>query len=493
MQIEIDRSSAQPLYQQLASSIQQRIRNGAFPPGMRLPTVRQLAEQLGITRLTAHSAYAELASGGWVEATVGRGTFVAELDNALRMPPISELDQEVSPRGVLHDILRMAQMPGICTLAMSDPAPEWYPMREWQRAVDETLSLYGASVMSYSTGQGDSELRAVLAYHLHDRGFTVGPDEIMITNGVTQALGVVAKILACPGDTVLVEQPTYLGTINSLITHGYQPVGIPLDEEGILPDALEHAICQHKPAFLYTIPTFQNPTGVCLSPQRRRAILEIAQRHNLTIVEDDIYGRISLEGSPPPSLKSEDFTGNVIHLGGFSKSLMPGLRVGYIVAPPSFLRQAVTVRQAQDLCSPLFVQRTLANFISHGWHTAHIRRVLPRYRERRDALLRAMEQHFPADVFWTRPRGGFACWVTLPPSISVTEVYLAAIERGVAFAPGEVFCASPSNRSEFRLSFSTQSPSNINNAIATLGELLRERSHRRNLPVPTSNDCLPIV
>jgi len=493
MQIDLDRGSAQPLYQQLASTLQQRIRSGALPPGTRLPTVRQLAEQLGITRLTAHSAYAELASGGWVEATVGRGTFVAEQDNTLRPPPIADLGREVTPRGVLNDMLRMTQMPGLCSLAMSDPALEGFPMRDWQRATEEALATGGPHLLGYATAQGDLDLRAALAHHLHDRGITVGPDEIMITNGVSQGMALVADVLARPGDTVLVEQPTYLGVLNCLHVRGLQPIGVALDEDGMQVDALEQAIRQHRPTFIYTIPTFQNPSGVCLSPERRRMLLEVAARHRVMVVEDDIYGRISYEGTPPPALKADDHAGLVIHLGSFSKSLMPGLRMGYMVAPTAILRQAVATRQAYDLCSSLLTQRALALFINHGWHTAHVRRSVPRYRERRDALLRAMEQHFPAGVFWTRPRGGFSCWVALPFGTSVTELYLAAIERGVAFAPGEVFYSSPSARPHMRLSFSTQPPAHITDAIATLGELLRERTNRRTIPVAVQGDCVPLV
>lgn len=493
MQIELDRNSAQPIYQQLASTIQQRIRSGALPPGTRLPTVRQLAQQLSITRLTAHSAYAELAAGGWVEATVGRGTFVSEQDNALRLPPAADLGHEVTPRGVLTDMLRMTQMPGLCSLAISDPALEGFPMRDWQRASEEALSTGGPQMLGYATAQGDIELRAALAHHLHDRGITVGPDEIMITNGVSQGMALTAEILARPGDTVLVEQPSYLGLLNCLHARGIEPIGIPLDDDGMQIDALEHAIRVHRPAFIYTIPTFQNPSGVCLSPERRRMLLEIAARTGVVVVEDDIYGRLSYEGAPPPALKADDHHSNVIHLGSFSKSLMPGLRMGFMVASTSFLRQAVVARQASDLCSSLLTQRALALFVHHGWHNAHIRRSLPRYRERRDALLRAMEQHFPAGVFWTRPRGGFSCWVALPFGTSVTELYLTAIERGIAFAPGDVFCATPSSRPHLRLSFSTQAPAQLTDAIATLGDLLRERANRRTLPVAVQGDCVPLV
>ena len=493
MQIELDRSSSQPLYQQLASCFQQRIRSGALPTGTRLPTVRQLAQQLGITRLTAHSAYAELQAGGWVEATVGRGTFVAQQEDMMRTSLASMLGQEVTPRGVLDDILRMAQMPGLRSLAMSDPLAEGFPLREWQRATEEALAIGGPQVMGYATAQGDLALRAALATMLHERGMTIGPDEIMITSGATQGVALAAELLARPGDIVLVEQPTYLGVLNIAMARGLRTIGLPTDQEGLRIDALEQELKRARPAFLYIIPTYHNPTGVCLSPQRRAALMDLAARYQLPIVEDDIYGRMGYEGVPPPALKANDRHGLVLHVGSFSKSLMPALRMGYLVATPALIKQAVTARQAMDMCSSLLTQRALAIFLERGWHTAHIRRSLPHYRERRDAMLRAMERHFPAGVFWTRPQGGFSCWVALPIRCSVTELYLAAIDRGVAFAPGDVFCVNPPARPHMRLSFSTHSPARIVEAIATIGDLLREHSSWRALPLPVSGDCIPLV
>jgi DNA-binding transcriptional MocR family regulator len=493
VQIEIDRTSSQPLYRQLACHIQQRIRSGALPTGTRLPTVRQLAQQLGVTRLTIHSAYAELAAGGWVEATVGRGTFVAEQDERAPLPATSELGQEVTPRGVLNDMLRMAQIPGLLSLAMNDPDPDAFPLRDWQRCTEEALEQGGPRMMGYATSQGDQSLRSALATLVHERGLTVGPDEIMVTGGTTQAISLMCEALARPGDTVLVEQPTYLGALNIMAARGLRPVGIATDDDGLQIDALERALKQQRPALIYTIPTFQNPSGVCLSAERRAALLALAERYNVPIIEDDVYGRLGYEGPPPPALKAADARGIVVHVGSLSKILMPGLRMGYIVAAPALLQQLSASRQASDLCSPLLTQRALALFIGRGLLASHIRRSLPRYRERRDALLRAMEQHFPTGVFWTQPRGGFSCWVALPAGSSVTELYLAAIERGVAFAPGDVFCTAPLARPHLRLSFGTQTPHAITEAVSILGELLRERVGRRSVAMPAEVDCVPIV
>lgn len=493
MQFEIDRGSREPLYRQLATSLQQRIRSGALPPRTRLPTVRQLAQQLGVTRLTIHSAYSELQAGGWIEATVGRGTFVAEQIDQLLARPEAEFGREVTPAGMLNDLLRMTQLPGLSNLARADPAPDLYPLRNWQRASELAFAAAGSALMNYTTAQGDPALRSTLAEVVHERGITAGPDEIIITAGVTNGMSLLTTLLAPSGSTVLVEQPTYLGMLNVLNAHGVRVVGIPTDDEGLNLDALEATLRTERPAFLYTIPTFQNPSGVCLSPSRRTALLELAARRSLTIVEDDIYGRMAYEGPAPPALKAEDHGNRVIYLSSFSKSLMPGLRIGYIVASPELVRKLVVLRQAQDICSPPLFQRALSIFIENGWWHAHLRRMLPRYRERRDALLRAMERHFPMGVIWTRPRGGFSSWVSLPQNTSVTELYISAVERGVAFAPGQVFSPGQEEVPHLRLCFSSESPERLTEAVVALGSLLRERGGNRNLPTPALCDYVPVV
>jgi DNA-binding transcriptional MocR family regulator len=306
-------------------------------------------------------------------------------------------------------------------------------------------------------------------------------------------MSLITDLLARAGDTVLLEQPTYLGMLNILSSRGVRAVGLPMDGEGLVIEALEDALRRERPAFLYTIPTFQNPAGASMSPARRAALLDLAERHGLMIVEDDIYGRLSYAGASPPSLKAADRSGRVIYLSSFSKSLMPGLRIGYVVATPDLIGRLVYLRQAQDLCSPPLMQRALAIFIEQGWWHSHIKRMLPRYRERRDALLSAMERFFPAEVIWTRPQGGFSCWVTLPRGSSVSDLYMSAITRGVAFTPGEVFSPAPNPQPHLRLCFSAEPPERLADAVATLGGLLRERGVRGSLSAPALSNYVPVV
>ncbi|KPV53099.1 hypothetical protein SE17_11600, partial [Kouleothrix aurantiaca] len=334
MQITLNRNSPQPLYTQLAQDIQRRIRSGALPPGARLPTVRELAVQLGVTRLTVHTAYSELQSGGWVEATVGRGTFVAAPSETIPMQ--TDYGRDMSAPSILNDMVRLARPPGMRSLAMADAAPDLYPTREFGRALDEALTTGGASVLSYTPSQGDPLLRTTLADLLRERGLNAAPDEIVITSGATQAMSLIGRALARPGDTVIVEQPTYLGLLNVLNAQRLCPIGVPVDEDGMQVDALEALLKEHQPRFIYTIPTFQNPSGVCLSAERRARLLELAERYRVPVVEDDIYSALVYEGSAPPTIKSSDRTGQVLMISSFSKALIPGVRIGYVVAGPQF-------------------------------------------------------------------------------------------------------------------------------------------------------------
>jgi DNA-binding transcriptional MocR family regulator len=449
-----------------------------------------LAQQLGVTRLTVHAAYNELQSGGWIEATVGRGTFVAEgirpRANAI------DLGREVSAGGVLSDMMRMAQLPGIRSLAMADAAADLCPQRDFGRALGDALAV-GPAMLGYTTPHGDPILRSVLADLLADRGIRATSDEFVITAGVTQGLALIAQVLAQPGDTVIVEQPTYLGALSIFGSRGLRLIGASVDADGLVTDELEGLILAHRPRFIYVIPAFQNPTGVCMSAERRTHLLAIAARHRVPIVEDDIYARLAYEGVAPPTLYGEDRSGMVLHLSSFSKVLLPGVRIGYIIAGPQWVARLVQAKQNSDLCSPPLLQRALAIFIQRGSLANHLRKALPRYRERRDALLSAMSRYFPSDLRWSEPHGGFNVWVVLPPSTNITDLYLAGIEQGVAFAPGDAFFSGPAPHPYMRLAFSAATPEVIVEATRVLGELLGAQAMRRMLVRETPSDYLPLV
>jgi DNA-binding transcriptional MocR family regulator len=328
---------------------------------------------------------------------------------------------------------------------------------------------------------------------LRERGIDAGPDEIMVVAGVTQGLSLVAQTLAQPGDRVLVEQPTYLGTLHTLKVHGLEPAPVPSDRDGILLEELERAIVQQRPRFLYLVPTFHNPTGRCLTLERRQAVVELAAAHNLLVVEDDIYARLAYDGPPPPPLKTLDRADNVVYLSSYSKVLMPGLRLGYLLAPARMAERLLSLRRATDLCSPPLLQAALTAFLHNGGLKRHLKRVLPHYRERRNALVAALQRHMPASVQWTMPQGGFCAWLTLPNYHDFADLEQAALRLGWAVTPGEVFLATPEARKSLRLCFGNQSPETIHAGVELLGRLIESRMMAARRTQPVATDWTPLV
>ncbi|MDQ4075440.1 MAG: PLP-dependent aminotransferase family protein, partial [Chloroflexota bacterium] len=318
-------------------------------------------------------------------------------------------------------------------------------------------------------------LRFQLAALLHEQGIDVFPDEIVVTNGVTQGLALVVQTLAKPGDRVLVEAPTYLGFLNLLQAQGLQPVAVPVDEEGARLDELERLIQVHRPRLYYTIPTFHNPTGYCMPTGRRRDLLRLAEAYDLLLVEDDLYRPLAYDDPPPAPLKQLDASERVVYLSSFSKTLFPGIRVGYLVAPRALYGQLTHRMRATSLCGPSLLQRALAIFLENGAFHRHLQRVLPHYRTRRDALLDALDAYMPDGAQWSTPQGGFCCWITLPGNHPFDDLHYAALQAGVAFAPGEVFFPHTDNKRHLRLCFGKETPETIRVAVERLATLVRER------------------
>jgi DNA-binding transcriptional MocR family regulator len=317
----------------------------------------------------------------------------------------------------------------------------------------------------------------------------------LVTDGATQALSLLTQALCRPGDTVLVENPTYLSFLNITRTQGVQAVGVPLDAEGPNLEALERLVLQVRPRFFYTIPTFQNPTGQSATTARRRALLELAARHGFMLVEDDIYARVAYDGAPPATLKSMDAAESVAYVSSFSKTLMPGLRVGYVVAPPALHRRLLDLRRASDLCGPPLLQRAVAEYVRRDGIKRYLRRVLPIYRERRDVLMAALAATMPPGVTWSQPQGGFCCWLSMPAHPIYDDLYAAALRQGWAFAPGSVFQPPGGEAVEraVRICFGQQEPAAIRAGVGVLAQLIRARMEaagRLNTRVP---DWSPLV
>jgi len=467
----IDRQSKSPIYRQIAEQIRLQISEGRMPIGTRLPTVRELAAMLSVTRLTAQNAYRELQAGGWIESTVGRGSHVAA--SASTQAILTMVGRRTTPEHIMNDMPRLSRLTGLRSLAYAESDPDLFPMADLLRFFEHPMAQ-DSSLMLYGLPQGDEMLRIELVKLLAERGLEATPDDIMVTSGVSQALSLLSGCLARPGDVVVVEQPVYLGMLHVLNALGIKAVGVPLDEEGLRLDALEQVIREHQPRFIYTIPHFQNPTGACMSVPRCKDLLALAGRYDVPIVEDDIYGLLAYDEAAPLPLKAYDTSEHVIYLSSMSKTLMPGLRIGYMLAPSKLRERVLLYRQAHDISGPHLLQRALANFLHRGRFKIHLERVIPEYRARRDELMLALAHKMPSTAQWTRPTGGFCCWLTLPRLPA--DFYQQALRRGMAFTPGEAFLIEPEEQSHIRLCFGGLPPQLIREAITILAALLEQSS-----------------
>jgi 2-aminoadipate transaminase len=487
--LALDRASGRrlPLGQQLADELRRRVQAGSLGPGERLPPVRSLAERLSVTPETVAGAYRRLVEEGYLRGEVGRGTFVAapplraeedplapfEAGGAL--PPFATPIQSPGPPAQ-RDLLRLASQPGVVSLAASVAAPDLAPVDALGEAIAHVLRTEGARALQVGATPGYLPLRAAIAALLEERGIKTHADVVCITSGCQQGIDLAAKVFVAAGDAVLVEQPSFLGALEAFRARGARVVGVPIEQDGLRVDALPGLIQRHRPKLLYCMPTYQNPTGRSLSPEKRRALLRMAATFDLPIVEDDSAGFFQLNGEAPPSLKAEDHAGYVIHLGTFSKLIAAGVRLGWLVADPAVFEKLVAAKYASDLSSDALVQRAVHRLLATGTLGGHLVRVRAEYRERRDALVDALRHHGFGG--FAVPEGGFNVWLELPTDgPTATELYLEAIRRGVAFVPGPFFfsaggAATPTAVRGLRLSYSALPPRALRHGVELLTEAL---------------------
>jgi 2-aminoadipate transaminase len=385
----------------------------------------------------------------------------------------------------IRELLKLTEKPDIISFGGGMPAPEVFPVEQFKEACNRALSEQGAQSLQYSATEGYRPLREMIARHTARYGIVVDVDNIMITSGSQQALDLLGKILINPGDRILVEDPTYLGALQAWNAYGAEYIPVPMDEHGMLPDALERAM-RSGPKFIYVLTNFQNPTGVTLSFERRQKLIEIADRYGVPIVEDDPYGQLRYEGEHIPSIvtldsqfRSDDcnacYAGNVIYLSTFSKTLAPGIRLAWVIAPPQVIRKLVQAKQGADLHTATFNQVVAYEVGKGGFLDEHVRLIRKVYKERRDVMLAAMDRYFPAGVEWTHPEGGLFLWGVLPEYLNSADVLKTAIERKVAFVPGDSFYAYGGGKNTMRLNFSNATPEKIVEGVARLGQAISEQ------------------
>jgi 2-aminoadipate transaminase len=385
---------------------------------------------------------------------------------------------------VIRELLKLTEQPDIISFAGGLPAPEVFPIKEFQAACNYVLENQGPQALQYSITEGYRPLREMLAERTaRFASVSVTPENILITSGSQQALDFIGRIFINPGDHIVVENPTYLGALQAWNAYGAQYITVPSDENGMVTDELEKAL-RVGPKFIYVLPNFQNPSGTTLSLERRQQLVELADRYGVPIVEDDPYGQLRFEGESLPSVVSLDseyrgddgcYTGNVIYLSTFSKLLAPGIRLAWVIAPEQVIHKLVQTKQAADLNTSAFNQMTAYEVGKDGFLDEHVKHIRAVYKERRDVMLEMMEEMFPREVHWTHPQGGMFLWGILPEELDAAKVLKLAVQRKVAFVPGDSFHSNGGGKNTMRLNFSYSNPENIREGITRLGAVLKEQ------------------
>jgi 2-aminoadipate transaminase len=384
---------------------------------------------------------------------------------------------------VIRELLKLTEQPDIISFGGGLPAPEVFPVKEFREACNYVLDHFGAQALQYSTTEGYRPLREMIARHTCRYMVEVTPENILITSGSQQALDFVGRLFINRGDYIVVESPSYLGALQAWNAYGAQYIPVRMDENGMVVDDLEAAL-RVGPKFIYVLPNFQNPSGATLSLERRKKLIEIADKYGVPIIEDDPYGQLRYEGEHIPSLVTLDseyrgknggtYSGNVIYLSTFSKLLAPGLRLAWVIAPEQVIRRLVMAKQAADLHTASFNQYVAYEVGKGGFLDEHVKVIRAVYKERRDVMLEMMDEMFPPEVHWTRPQGGMFLWGIMPECMDAAEVLKVAIQRKVAFVPGEAFHACGGGRNTMRINFSYSSPETIREGITRLGTTLKE-------------------
>ncbi len=468
IRIRIERDSPVPIYRQIAESIRQRIEAGLLPSGYKLPPSRRLAERLGVARISVVNAYAELQSEGLVRAYPARGTFVTGKRAGSRKGAAPDLIGGSTTWRALH---RLAHRQGVIDLSGGAPSPEFLPVNAIRHAVNAVLERDGAIALDYEPTEGYFPLRRAVRDHVASLGIECRPDDVLITGGCQQALDLAVQALVGEGETILTTNPTYLGLLDIARARRIRLIGLPCDDEGLVVEGLEDAIEEWEPRLIAITPTFHNPTGTVMSLPRRRFLLEVAATYGVPILEDGVYHELHYERVPPPPLRT--LSDKVLYASGFSKILLPGTRIGYLIAGGEWHDRLVQVKRAADICSPGLNQRGLHFYLADGALPGHLSRLREALRARRDLAVGELREHLPGARF-TVPQGGIYIWAELPPGPTAAELYATAVEHGVAFAIGTLFHTDGSGERYMRLNFAAVPERELAVGIRRLGQAWRE-------------------
>jgi len=492
MVLKLRRDSESPMYLQIKEALRSEIVSGTFPHGTFLPSSRQLSQELGVSRITVTNAFAELEADGFVQGDRGAAVFVLPLwEKAMTTPgksvelaPAWQQSLDKGPGWLSEktrlDLLGQTRKNGAIPFNALRHDLHFLPANEFRNSLNNVLREDGGLALDYEVNEGYLPLRRTLAQYLRRLGILADAEDVVITSGGQQAIDLLCQALVHPGDTVIMENPTYTNALTVFKTRQARVVGVPVDTEGMNIDMLRGLLEKESPRLIYTVPTFHNPTGVIMSATRRRELVTLAHKYGVPVIEDDYMREIRFGSPIPPPIASFDRHGNVIHIGTFSKSLMPALRLGYVVAHGALRERLITLKRTADISSSSLIQRALNRYLTCGEVQKHWKRVSRLCRRRQMAMVAALEQHFPEGAQWSVAEGGFAIWVSLPQGVSARRLLHESLKHNVSFAPGELFFIEPADQPFMRLGFAPVNEEQIERGIKVLGDLMRQQAKRGN-------------
>ena len=480
MHIPLDRQQDIPLYLQIEEALRRAILSGTFAAGDKLPSTRSLAAKLSVSRLTVENAYAELTAKGLLQQRRGSGAYVDHLQPvALPQPPLLRepfpLERFTTATSRLDGYPDIPLPEHIINFAAGVGSSKVFPLEEFRKILLSILSRHAEEAFSYGDYCGYYPLRDTLGRILTTQGIPTRAEQVLITNGSQHAISLIFQTLLQPGDTVIVEEPTYAEALGLLRLHRINIVSVPSDRHGMCVDLLPALIEQHRPKMIYTIPNFNNPTGRCLSETRRHRLLALAQQAGLVILEDDFVGDLRYNGKSLPSLRALAAPGTVIYVSTFSKMLLPSMRIGYLVADSEHYLRLSTLKHVDSFTSSNLIQRALDAFVTVGRYEKQLRRAGRVYRLHRDTMVAALQRHLPAGCRFEVPEGGLFIWLQLPDSLTTAALMPTAWQQGVTFARGECFHADEARGAQgLRLNFAANTPELIEEGIARLSRAIIE-------------------
>ncbi len=483
MQLVLDRQEPTPLHRQIATQIRGLIDSGDLAVGTRLPATRGLARKLGVNRATVCTAYDNLVASGYVEAHVGQGTRVihrgpparAAVAPAHESPAWAGRLAESLDALATHDDGPSEPEPiqnGRIDFTGVIPDERFFPVASLRRSLDVVLRREGETVLQYGSTRGHAPFRDVIAQRMRLAGNDVRSEEILVVNGAQQGLELFCRALLDPGDPVVVESPTYSNLLALTRLYRADVISVPMTDAGLDLDALERVFARRRPKFLYTMPHFQNPTGVTTTLEHRKRLLDIVARYDVPVLEDGFEEELRWDGGEVLSLRALEPHGRVCYVGTFSKGLCPGFRIGWLVADPELIARLTQLKRTTDFHSSVLLQAALAEFIERGDYDRHLRRLRRVYRERMARTASALEAHMPRGTRWRVPAGGYCVWLELPEGVSDEELVARCARDGVRLLPGRHFFTRNPGYGCVRLSISRVDDDDIETGLARLGHHL---------------------